>query len=305
MTPRLPAVSGIIPAIPTPFTPDGELNLEQFQKNLTRHNQSPLSGYVIGGSNGEFVLLEEDEKIQVVENAKSIIPDERVLIVGTGLESTRATMRLTNKLAASGAQVAIVVTPSYFTNQMTSDSLVEHYRQVADSSPIPVLLYNVPANTGIILPIDAVVQLAPHANIIGLKDSGGDITRIGAIVDRTPNDFAVLAGSGGFLLAALAVGAVGCISALGNIAARELSNLVDHYRNGELDKAREIQLQLIEINKTVTSRFGVAGLKSALDLIGFYGGPVRAPLLPLSDDEIEAVRESLEHAGLLGVPSNG
>ena len=295
----LPEVSGIIPALPTPFTQDGALDLEQIQQNLMRHNQSPLSGYVIGGSNGEFVFLQENEKVQVVESARSVIPEDRTFIVGTGLESTQATMRLTSLMAAGGAQVAIVVTPSYFTNQMTSAALVAHYRQVADASPIPILLYNVPANTGINLPIDAIAQLALHANIIGIKDSGGDIARIGAIIERTPADFSVLAGSGGFLLAALAVGAVGCISALANIAGIELSNMLGFFRSGALDEARALQLKLLDINKTVTLRYGVAGLKVALDRIGFYGGPVRAPLLPLSDDEKEAVRESLEKAGLL------
>jgi 4-hydroxy-2-oxoglutarate aldolase len=189
---------GIFPAFPTPFSSEGKIDLDQIQSNLEKHNQKPLAGYVVGGSNGEFVYLSKAERQQVVEAARKVVPDDRFLIVGTGMESTIETIAMTDAMAAAGAQIAIVVTPSYFTKLMTAQSLEGHYEKVADASPIPVLLYNVPANTGLNLPVDSAIRLSSHPNIIGMKDSSGDITRLGAILHSVPDDFAVLAGSGGF-----------------------------------------------------------------------------------------------------------
>jgi 4-hydroxy-2-oxoglutarate aldolase len=290
---------GVFPPIPTPFNPDGDLDLDHLRNNLDRWNGQPFSGYVVGGSNGEFVSLTLDERVEVVQETRFTIPSDRLLIAGSGMESTRATIELTLQMAEVGADAVIVVTPSYYKRLMSAAALENHYRQVADISPVPVILYSVPANTGVDLQLEAVVRLANHPNVVGIKDSGGSVAKIGAMVHDTPDDFQVLAGSAGFLLGALAVGAVGTIAALANIAGSELVEILTQFRSGNLTLAQEMQQQLIEVNTAVTTRFGVPGLKSALDMMGYYGGPVRSPLLPLSDEDRGMLRWVLEKAGLI------
>jgi 4-hydroxy-2-oxoglutarate aldolase len=182
---------------------------------------------------------------------------------------------------------------------MSGAALEAHYRAVADAAPVPVLLSNVPANTGVELPQESVARLSEHPNIIGLKDSGGDITRIGWMVGATRPGFQILAGSAGFLLAGLAVGAVGTVSALANIAAHELATIIDRFRTGDQEGARALQHRMIAINSAVTRQFGVAGLKAAQEMLGWYGGPPRAPLLAASDEERATIRRLLRESGLL------
>lgn len=293
------SLAGVFPPVTTPFTADGDLALGELRTMLERMNTLPLSGYVLGGSNGEFVSLSVEERLAVTGLAREVTPADRVLIGGTGMESTRATIALTKQVAALGVDAVMVVTPGYFKARMSGAALEAHYRAVADASPVPVLLYSVPANTGVDLPLETVATLSEHPNIIGLKDSGGDITKIGWMVGATAPGFQILAGSAGFLLPALAVGAVGTVAALANIAARELAALVDQFRAGDLGDARELQWRLIDVNAAVTRRFGVAGLKTAQAMLGWYGGPPRAPLLPLSEGEAAELRRILVGSGLL------
>jgi 4-hydroxy-2-oxoglutarate aldolase len=299
MNQKTASLSGIFPAVPTPFSENGDVDIYHLESNITMANQMPLDGYVIGGSNGEFAYLSIEERVQVVSTVKELLPKGRTLIAGTGLESTQATIDLAHRMGEVGADFLLIVTPHYFTARMTADALEIHYRSVAEVSPVPVLLYSVPANTGINLPVEAVIRLATHPNIVGMKDSGGDVARIGYMIKNTPEDFSMLAGSVGFFLGALAVGAVGCVGALANIASHDTSKMVDYFRKGNLEGARDIQLRLIEPNYAVTSRLGVPGLKAAMEMQGFYGGPVRAPLLPISDEEKEELREILIRAQLL------
>ncbi len=293
------SLAGVFPPVPTPFKDNGDVDYAHLQSNLELLNREPLRGYVIGGSNGEFTSLTQDEKLKVVRLARAVAPDDRLIIAGSGMESTRATIELTRQMAEAGANAALVVTPGYFKARMTVAALVTHYQQVADASPIPVILYSVPANTGVDLPPAAVAKLAAHPNIIGLKDSGGDITKIGQMVHETPPEFQILAGSAGFFLATLAVGGVGGVMATANIAAAQLHDLYTAFHAGRLDAARAVQLPLIEVNAAVTVRYGVAGLKAAMDMLGYYGGAPRLPLLPLADDEKAALRAVLIKAGLL------
>jgi 4-hydroxy-2-oxoglutarate aldolase len=292
-------ISGVIPAVPTPFTEDGDLDLEGLRFNLRRMREVPFSGYVIGGSSGEFVYLSEGERREVVKVAREEISSDRVLIVGTGMESTRATIEMTKMMTDEGADVAIVVTPSYFTGMMTAKALTHHYSTVAEASSIPILLYSVPVFTGFDLPLDAVVRLAPHPNIIGMKDSGRDIIRIGSIIHQSPEDFSMLVGSAGLFLAGLAVGCVGTISALANIAGEELGLIQKEFAQGDPASARSIQMRLIKPNWTLTGRFGVPGLKYALDLMGYKGGYARSPLLPLTEEEKAEVKLVLKDSSLL------
>lgn len=294
------SLAGIFPPVPTPFTADGRVDFDHLRSNLERWNREPLAGYVVCGSNGEYAYLTPDERVELVRSARKGIPAGRLLIAGSGMESTLETVSLTSRMAEAGADIALVVTPCYYRGRMTAAALEQHFRRVADSSPIPVMLYSVPANTGIDLPAQAAISLARHPNIIGMKDSGGDVTKIGYMACETrDDDFQILAGSAGFLLGALSVGAAGGICALANIAAARLAHLLEYFRQGSMEKARETQLPLIEANTAVTARFGVPGLKAAMEMLGYYGGPVRSPLMPLPDADRATLRNILIKAGLL------
>jgi 4-hydroxy-2-oxoglutarate aldolase len=275
------------------------VDYDRLRSNLNRWNGEPLDGYVLGGSNGEYVFLTPDERVETLRAARQWTPPRRLLIAGSAMESTRATIALTRRMAEAGADAALVVTPSYYKARMTAPALENHYRQIADASPVPILLYNVPANTGVDMPAQVAINLSTHPNIIGMKESGGDVAKIGFMVRETPDDFQILAGSAGFLLGALTVGAVGGVAALANIAAAPLAGMMECFRKGEMAEARQIQLRLIEANTAVTARFGVPGLKAAMDMLGYYGGPVRSPLLPLSEEDKATLRKVLIKAGLL------
>ncbi|XP_017924421.1 4-hydroxy-2-oxoglutarate aldolase, mitochondrial isoform X2 [Manacus vitellinus] len=198
---------GIFPPLATPFSPKQEVDYAQLEGNLSRYASIPFRGLVVLGSNGEYPYLAPRERLEVVSSVRRALPRDRLLLAGSGCESTQATIEMTVSMAEAGADVALVVTPCYYRGAMTSAALVHHYTEVGDASPIPVVLYSVPANTGLDLPMEAVITLAQHPNIIGIKDSGGDITRMGLMVHKTrQDDFQVLAGSAGFLLASYAVG---------------------------------------------------------------------------------------------------
>ena len=291
-------LTGIFPPIPTPFGPEGEILYERLADNLSRWLQEPIAGFVVGGSNGEFPLLSEEERVEVVRQVRRRAPSGRLVIAGSGRESTAATISLGEAMADAGADAVIVVSPGYYRARMTSAALTAHYTAVADRSPVPVVIYNVPAHTGLDLSAEVVLELSRHPNIIGIKDSGGDVVKLARLAAESAEGFQVLAGSAGFFLPALAVGAVGAVAALANIAAGELNDLLLRFRAGELDGARQVQARLVDANAAVTSRFGIPGLKSAMDLTGRYGGPPRLPLLPLSEAERASVRDSMERAGI-------
>jgi 4-hydroxy-2-oxoglutarate aldolase len=292
-------ISGIFPPIPTPFDQDGKILHQRLRANFTRWLAAGLHGYVVLGTNGEFALLNAKEKYAVWETARACIPRERLFIAGTGAESTSAAMELTRRAAELGADLAIVITPHYYRGQMDRAALVRHYRTVADSSPIPILLYNVPPNTNIDMDAATIIDLSEHENIWGVKDSSGNLAKMGEVIRAARTDFAFLAGSGSYLYPALAIGAKGGVPALANIAPRECVQLFDLFHQGNHAAARDLQLRLIRANAAVTSRLSVPGLKAALDEIGYYGGPPRAPLLPLGEADRATLRGILEEAGLV------
>ncbi|MFV1858130.1 MAG: dihydrodipicolinate synthase family protein [Anaerolineales bacterium] len=293
------SLRGVFPPIPTPFRQDESLDLDNLKANLARWNDEPLAGYVVAGSNGEAVALNFEERFQLVATARAAIPEDRLLIAGAGAESTRQTIALAEGMRREGADAVIVVTPSYYGPRLDDTALLDHYLKVADASQLPVVLYNVPVYTGLDLPASVVSELAIHENIIGIKESGGSIAKIDSMVNGTPADFQVVSGSASYFLAALVVGAVGAVPALGCLAAERISALLSAYDSGNLESAREIQASLLGPNEAVTARFGVAGLKAALDLVGFYGGPVRAPLQAITREEHAILENILAEAGLI------
>lgn len=306
---------GIFAPIPTPFEPIGEhgggdIAWERLTENVRRWSATALAGLVVLGSNGEFVLLDEDEKLELVAHTRRHAGGAQLVVAGTGCESTRATIRLTVACARAGADLALVVTPHYYKGSMTDAALERFYLEVAEASPVPVLLYNMPRNTGLNLAPALVARLAAHPNIVGVKDSGGDITQVAEIVHltdrvRRESRFAVFAGSAGFLLAALAVGAVGGTLALANIAPAECCAVQSLWEAGRLDEARRLQGRLIAPNRAVTGQWGIPGLKAAMDLLGWYGGPPRPPALPLDASQHDGLAEVLRRAGLSAAATGG
>ncbi|KAK2536072.1 hypothetical protein Q9966_006745 [Columba livia] len=293
-------LQGIFPPLTTPFSSTREVDYARLEGNLHHYASIPFRGLVVLGSNGEYPYLAPHERLEVVSCVRRALPRDRLLLAGSGCESTQATIELTSSMAEAGANVALVVTPCYYRGAMTSAALVQHYTEVADASPIPVVLYSVPANTGLDLPLEAVLTLAQHPNILGIKDSSGDITRMGLMVHKTrQEDFQVLAGSAGFLLASYALGASGGVCALANVLGAPLCQLDHLCREGQWQEARDLQHRLIEPNTAVTRRFGIPGLKKAMEWFGYYGGPCRAPLAPLSPHQVEELRGTFSMNGWL------
>ena len=288
-------LEGIFPPISTPFDAAGNILHDRLRENLTRGLAAGLHGAVVLGSNGEYVMLNETEKCAIWETARAVIPHDRWFIAGTGAESTNTALGLTRRAAELGADAALVVTPHYYRGQMNTRVLVRHYFTIADASPIPVILYNVPANTNVDMDAATIIELAQHPNIVGIKDSSGNLAKLGEVLHAVPQ-FACFAGSGSFLFPSLSIGAVGGVLALANVAPRECVELYTAARSGDFERARELQLRLIRLNAAVTSRWSVPGLKAALDELGYYGGPPRPPLLPLGEADRAALREILKEA---------
>lgn len=296
-----PSISlrGVFPPIPTPFDSDGNVAYAALTANLRRWNDYELAGYVVLGSNGEATYLSEWEKMRVLETARAAIPPDKLLIAGTGLESTRNTLLLTRQAAQAGAGAALIVTPHYYGTKMTSEALVRHYQSIADDSPIPIIVYNIPKATHVDIEAAAIARAAEHPNIIGIKDTAGNIAKLADTVRQARPGFQVLAGSAGFFFPALTVGAVGGVLALANIAPRQALDILRLFDAGDYAAAADLQRRMIPVNAAVTARFDIAGLKAALDMLGYYGGPVRPPLLDLTAPEVEALRLILIQGGIL------
>ena len=278
-------LSGVMPPITTPFQ-DGKLAPDKLKKNFQKWNKTNLSGYLVLGSNGEAVYINEKEKIKVIEISRESIPASKIMLVGTGMESTRETIRFTNDAAKMGADCALVVTPSYFKGSMKPQILYDHFIAVAEFSRIGILIYNVPQFTGINLEPELVAKLSEHSNIIGIKDSSGNIGQLGEIIHLSKKGFAVFVGSAPVFFPALCVGAAGGILAVANVVPQECVQIQNFFKKGKMSEARALQGQLTPLAKAVTARYGIGGLKMAMDLTGYFGGNPRSPL-KRPDREVE------------------
>jgi 4-hydroxy-2-oxoglutarate aldolase len=293
------SLKGCFPPIPTPFDSRGKIAHDRLTFNLEEWQKTPLAGFVVLGSNGEAVFLKEEEKLEMWRTARSAIGKDRLFLAGTGCESTEETLELTEKAAHLGADAAMVVTPHYYRARMDHRALLAHYGTIGEHSPLPIILYNVPAFTGVDLAAETIIELAKHPNIIGIKDSSANVVKIGQVIGDAGEGFQVLAGSGSFFLSALLLGAVGGVMALACVAGDLLAQMVAEFEQGDLKKARDIQIRLIPVNTALTTRFGIPGLKAALDLIGLHGGPVRSPLISLDDKQKREVERIFRDARIL------
>ncbi len=284
--------ASVFPPMPTPFD-DGEVDTAAIKFNVEKWMKAGLGGIVALGTNGESGLLDDAESDQVIEAVRERVPRDRVLIAGTGRESTRGTIAATQRAAALGADAALIRVPSFFKTLSTPALLIRHYTAVADRSPIPILLYSFPAATGVSFSPDSVARLAEHDNIVGMKESGSDAALFAQFADVVPKSFAMLAGTGTVFFADLCLGAVGGILAVAAVAPEMCLQLLKAFQQGRRDDARELQKQMAPLARLVTSGFGVPGLKAALDLAGYKGGDPRPPLAPATSEAREQIRAEL------------
>jgi 4-hydroxy-2-oxoglutarate aldolase len=291
-------LKGIYPPLITPFVND-EVAYELLEDNVNKYNKSNLAGYVVFGSNGESVFLSDEEKIRLIATVREHTPKGKSVIAGTGLESIRETIKLSNEAAKNGADYALIITPYFFKNGMTHNALVEYYTVVADSIHIPVIIYNVTKFTNLNIAIETVLKLSEHPNIIGIKDSSENIAQVSETIYSTKKNFTTLIGTGSVLLPALQSGAAGGVLALANIAPAECVKIFELFNDGKIIQAQKIQNRMLAINKAITATYGVAGLKSAMDLLGYYGGRPRKPLQPLTSIQVKELKSILKKANLL------
>jgi 4-hydroxy-2-oxoglutarate aldolase len=291
-------IKGILPPLTTPFQED-EVSYEKLADNIKKYNTKSLAGYVVFGSNGESIFLTREEKLKLISTVREQANSEKKIIAGTGMESIKETVALSNDAAKNGADFALIITPSFFKSAMNHDAFVEYYTIVAESISIPVIIYNVTKFTNVNIGLETVVKLAEHPNIIGLKNSTENIAQFSETIFNTSKDFTILAGTGSVLLPALYAGAGGGVLALANIAPDECIEIYDLFNEGKLDDARILQNRMVAVNKAITATYGVAGLKSAMGLLGYYGGLPRKPLQPLSSIQMNDLKIILSNAGLL------
>lgn len=277
------SLRGIIPPVPTPFTADGDLDVAALQ-GLIRALEPHVDGFLILGSNGEAAFLTEAERRRVFEAARSAIPAHKPMLVGTGGEATRLVASRNDEAGEVGADAALVLPPHYYVGSMTEGALQRHYETLADSSPVPLMLYNFPGVTTLALSPGLTAKLARHENIVGIKDSSGNVAALTETVRQLPADFQVLTGNAPTFLAALALGARGGILAVANVAAAGCRRLYDAFCGGDLAAARALQLGLNPLAQAVTTRYGVPGLKAAMRSQGLPAGYPRAPLLNVGQE---------------------
>lgn len=293
-------IAGIYPPVPTFFHDDESLDLDTQREHIRRLRDAGIRNFVALGSNGEAIHLDRDERSAVIAAIREAAGADAQVLAGAGGQSTRETIALCKLAADAGADVALILPPSHYGGKMGMPVQRAHFLAVADASPLPVMVYNMPGNSaGIDIDAETVITLSAHPNIVGVKDSSGNVTKLAEVAAGAREGFVVLAGSAGFLLPALVVGARGAVAALANVAPRECLELIALYDAGMFDEARTLQARLIPVNTAVTSGYGVAGLKAALDFVAHYGGAPRRPLAPLGEGDRVRLRSLLAQADLL------
>jgi len=290
---------GIFPPVTTPFDSEGAVLIDRFKSNLDRWAAFNLKGYLVLGSNGETPCLSEEEQLLLVREARASIPAGKKMIVGVGRESTRLCLQFTRKVADLGADYALVGTPCYYRPSITQDALFAHFWSVADESPIPILIYNVPQFTGVSVGASLIERLSAHENIAGMKESSANLALQGEIRRRTPQRFQILVGSASTLLPSLIQGACGGIVAVACILPGETVDLFEAFLSGDWRRAAKLQETLAPVATAVGSQFGIAGLKVAMDLMGYFGGHARLPLLSLDRKQVGILKSVLEASGKL------
>jgi 4-hydroxy-2-oxoglutarate aldolase len=295
---KMKRLHGIIPPIATPFVND-EIAIDKLAENLSRWNKTGLSGYLVMGSNSESPFLTHQERLKLVEAAKKNVPADKLLIAGTGSDSIKETVSLTNEVADIGADYALILTPSFYKSEMKPAAYLKYFSLVADKTKIPVIIYNVPKFTGVDMEAETVAELSRHGNVAGIKNSSENIRQTIEMIDQASEDFAIFVGTASVLYSGLTAGAVGGILGLANIAPNECVQIQELIEEGEYMEALHIQKRMLPVNKAITAKYGVAGLKSAMDMLDYFGGEPRAPLSALNGRDQSLLRQILIDANLL------
>lgn len=295
-------LSGLLLPITTPFTSSEDIDVVVLKRNIDRWNSTGIAGYVILGSTGERVNLDEREYLQVIETARASVPETMTFIVGAGQQSTRGTIAEIERAAKAGSQAVLVITPHYYRPAITQQSLIEHYIAVADAVSIPVILYSMPDLTGVKIEPETAARLSEHENIIGLKDSSNDVAKMRETVETATEGFAVTVGNGTVFREALQAGAVGGILAVGCVVPELCLEIYRAVKAGEDDRAAQLQEMLTPLARAVTRTYGIGGLKAAMEMAGYVGGGVRAPLKPASEAARKEIEELMKGATFVSVP---
>jgi 4-hydroxy-2-oxoglutarate aldolase len=293
-------IEGVFAPIATPFKADGSIDFGKYAENLAKFDKTGLAGITVLGSNGEFTMLSHQEKLELIAAVRKGLSAGKTVLAGTGCESLKETIELTKGAADKGADAALVINPCYYKRDLTEPTLEKFYSALADASPIPVMVYNMPGNSGINLSSGLVTKLSAHPNIVGEKDSSGNIVQISETIEGSPADFSVFAGSGSYLFVTTVLGGKGGTLAVANVAPDLCADIYSLCLKKDYEKARKIQLDILKLNACVTSRHGIGGMKAAMDLAGFFGGSPRLPLQPATDAMIADIKKEIEKLGLLG-----
>lgn len=292
-------LKGVLPPMITPFKENGDVDYDAFVHNIEKWNETNLAGYLVLGSNSETPYLSTEEKLELIRLTVTYADKKKHIMAGTGLESIRQTVELTNQAAKLGAQSALILTPCFFGGSMNSEALVDYFTRVADQVEIPVLLYNVPKFTHVNIGADAVAKLMEHPNIIGMKDSSGNVPQLATFRRVTSDDFNVMVGTAGAWYPALALGIKAGVHALANCCPNECVRIQELFEEGNWKASRDLYQKVFPVNAAVTGAYGIAGLKYGCDLMGYRGGSVRSPLQPLTEEKEASLRKIFEEAGLL------
>jgi 4-hydroxy-tetrahydrodipicolinate synthase len=292
-------VRGIIPPVATPMQANEDLDLPRFRWFLDYLLNAGVHGVFVLGTNSEFYALDEREKQQVIASALDHVRGRVPVWAGTGAETTREAVRLTKMAEKEGAQGVSVITPYFLIP--SQQEIFDHYRRVAESTRLPVVLYNNPATCGgVKIDVDTVARLAEIPNIIGIKDSSGDLQNTNEYLRVVPDRFSVLQGRDTLIYHALIFGARGAIPATGNIAPRLLVEIYESFQRGDHAAAMAAQKRLAPIRLALNLGTAPGGVKAALALMGMPIGPCRAPINPLPPEKQQKMKAALEAAGLIG-----
>jgi 4-hydroxy-2-oxoglutarate aldolase len=294
---ELKHLRSVLLPITTPFHSD-RIDYSALRSNLARWTSTGIGGYVVLGSTGERVHLDEREYLEVIETAREAVPGSMSFIVGAGQQSTVGTINEIKRAAQAGADAVLVITPYFYRAAITQETLVNYYTTVAGEVPVPVLLYSMPPLTGIKIEPETVARLSEHPNIVGVKDSSNDIAGFSKTISLSRPDFAVLTGNGTVLLDALRAGATGGILAVGCVVPEVCVEIFRAFNAGEEERAALLQEKLTPLATAVTTRFGIGGLKAALDLAGYRGGDVRAPLRAPDENARKEIAALLSNANI-------